>query len=97
MWVAEKNIYRATSVLLFNALNNHGIPNFCASIAHNFLSNIHDERSTGYTELAMGSRIAVDLELKLIVRRHGILSLIAGDMWRPIFLRNHHRSGVRGP
>jgi len=40
--------------------------------------------------------VAVDLELKLIVRRHGFPFLIAGDLRRPICLRRHHRSGVRG-
>src|SRR6266481_8049341 len=95
--VAEKNINRATSVCLFGALNNDGIPNLCVAIAHNFLSNIHDELFTGYTKLAIGSCIAVDLELQLIVTRHGIPSLIAGDLWRTIFLRMDHRSGVRGP
>src|SRR6266481_6876690 len=75
--VAEKNINRATSVCLFGALNNDGIPNLCVAIAHNFLSNIHNELFTGYTKLAIGSCIAVDLELQLIVTRHGIPSLIA--------------------
>ncbi len=70
--VAEKNINRATSVGLFGARNNDGIPNLCVAIAHNFLSNIHEKLFTGYTKLAIGSCIAVDLELQLIVTRHGI-------------------------
>src|SRR6266568_2749264 len=41
--------------------------------------------------------ITVDLELKLIVRRHSIPSLIGGDFRRPIFLCRSHRFGVRGP
>src|SRR6266403_458078 len=44
----------------------------------------------------MVSCVAVDLELKLIVRRHGIPSLIGGNLRGAIFLCWHHRSGVRG-
>jgi hypothetical protein len=80
--IAEKNINRATSVLVFGAFQNDGVPNLCAAIAHDSLSNIHDERFAGYAELAIDSRITVDLEFKLIVKRHGIPSLIAGNLWR---------------
>ena len=45
----------------------------------------------------MVSCVAVDLELKLIVRRHGIPFLIAGELWCSSVLCGHHLSGVRGP
>jgi len=41
--VAEKNINRATAVWVFRAFNDHGVPNLCATIADNCLSDIHYE------------------------------------------------------
>ena len=44
----------------------------------------------------MVSCVAVDLKLKVVVRRHGFPSLDVGDLKRPICLCRYHLSGVRG-
>jgi len=41
--IAEKNVNCATPVWLLRALNDHGIPNLCTTIADNCLSDIYDE------------------------------------------------------
>ncbi len=81
---------RATSVLVFGALNNDGIPYFCPVIPYDLLSNIYDERvrshvkSAGIPSLAAHPKSRRLIAVVHRIRFHVPLKLTALYTW-------HHR------